>query len=1060
MVSLRGACVLVLVLLCLLSQARGESAWNRIPQHTNTTALHPPTTLAPIYHSSALSIADGRGPAIVVLHGLTSPAGAQSDDIAISVDGADTFKHITHATPFKRYGHVAIATRIEPTKRTAGPVSYLVTVLGGMDASGHAAGDVHRSTAALASWQTMGGNYPPRYHHGGAVYNNGRTILVFGGIDASTGKTLRDTFYSINGGVTFIQRRYQDGSGDAPWPARCGMAFATVGHASQPTIVLIGGSVDAAGTAFLSDVWFSSDDAQTWTHAPQTATNLARGWAAAVHVTSLGEIVLSGGLTDGRTVSGETFVASEDSLVFIQRTLADSTYTPRYGHSLVAAPRSLDPSSEMFVYSIGGLDSSSTPTNDVFIFHPTAPGLPPATYTYEFVKYLPLCYASLDYDSDCSVGAPVPNTGFLLAQYRCVVRVTVDGGRPRTFLQPLDNGRLNTDDLCRQQSTPPIKRDPTGIASMPRCTLPSCWSLEATATSSTFCSVNNFPNACSNEVEFGQLDTSRTFTRKYTCRDRQGIIDRGAKNAVILAFPFRVERPDGVVSYIVNPASACAELPTPTGPRVDTDVPCQVESCVREKPAEPTFTIQPAPIEKQLLTPTNCRINSMGQTRCVAPGIQESGFYEIIFLCIETSPPIGSDPRVMPLNAPECAGQSLPSQLDFQTDEYACEQIVTCQTTQWTHAGFGQCMRTNEAGAKQYCDDRVGLNSLSAPLVAYQYPRYQCHRDGLVVPDSVCTSLGLSLSSAEVRAPVSCRLHACVRGAVYQPRGIGACQDRDSGATCCTPNKNTTDTEQEEETKQTQIPCDKATKMQAPTIYECIFDGVAYPGQCIDPYPPGVAMESCLLPTCPVHADPSFIGFRGQRYDVHTESGEVYNLISSDTIQYNAMFVLLDSKPTVTCNRTRSQPWTHPGMYLGRVGLQIGSDHVEIVPGDCRRGIDSITINGTPLRPDSIYRFPTSNSKHRQLLSYTDSHTLHLALHELDIVLQSSDHFFTQQVSLTLQGQRTNQMHGLLGQTWSTKTYTNERGHKQLIQGRTEDYIIAGRDLFGTDFKFNRFEAQ
>jgi len=75
-------------------------------------------------------------------------------------------------------------------------------------------------------------------------------------------------------------------------------------------------------------------------------------------------------------------------------------------------------------------------------------------------------------------------------------------------------------------------------------------------------------------------------------------------------------------------------------------------------------------------------------------------------------------------------------------------------------------------------------------------------------------------------------------------------------------------------------------------------------------------------------------------------------------------------------------------------------------------------------------------------------------------VLQNSNNFFNQEVSLTKVGQKTKQMHGMLGQTWSTKTYRDEAGHKHFIEGHPNDYLLADDDLFGTDFMFNLFQEQ
>jgi len=44
--------------------------------------------------------------------------------------------------------------------------------------------------------------------------------------------------------------------------------------------------------------------------------------------------------------------------------------------------------------------------------------------------------------------------------------------------------------------------------------------------------------------------------------------------------------------------------------------------------------------------------------------------------------------------------------------------------------------------------------------------------------------------------------------------------------------------------------------------------------------------------------------------------------------------------------------------------------------------------------------------------------------------------------------------HGLLGQTWSSKTYANRWKH---IEGQLFSYVV-NDGLFGSDFEFNRFQ--
>lgn len=218
-----------------------------------------------------------------------------------------------------------------------------------------------------------------------------------------------------------------------------------------------------------------------------------------------------------------------------------------------------------------------------------------------------------------------------------------------------------------------------------------------------------------------------------------------------------------------------------------------------------------------------------------------------------------------------------------------------------------------------------------------------------------------------------------------------------------------------------------------------------------------------------------FVGFRGQRYEVHGIPHSIHNLISSPRLQYNSEFVFLPSASDRPCNETTTpgqHPWTWPGTYLGQVGIRVGTDRVRIVPGPCQDGIALVAVTSatgvdgeTPIRVGATHYFGGSTTK--QSLTFVDRSTVHLALAEVDLVLTNADNFFTQQATLTALGRETQTaaaspmaMHGLLGQTWTTKTYRDEHGRKHFIEGHPQDYLIQDDDLFGDAFLYNVFRPQ
>lgn len=1046
-------CVLFLsCLLCVSVSVSGQSSWTKVFSPDPSTPGPNNGALSSRFYSAAVAVHDAGVENLVVIQGLADDLGNVLPTISASKDGGASWFNLPQAAPFTRYAHVAVAD-------TTGVNSYVVTVLGGIDSNGVTHGDVWRSTNLVAStgssWTIATGSFSSRYHFGAAVYNGGQSILVFGGVDGSTGQVLADTYFSNNGGASFTHRNYGASGINGPWAARAGMAYATAGVSQAPTIVMIGGSTDALGSTFVGDVWFTSNDGLTWSPVAQSASVvLARGWASAVFSQSAQMIMVAGGRMANNVLSTDVFGASNSNFIFEQSTLVGNTFTARFGHSIVATQMAAGSTAENVVYSIGGRVSSGQATNDVFTFNPIAPAEPATTYAYEFVKYLPFCFSDLAYTINCQSGAPKQQTGYAKPQYKCTAKT---GTEEVTFLQPNTDGTVNTADLCRAQSNPPVKAGASPLPAQSRCTLDSCYTLVSTSASSGFCSVGAFSTGCSNAVGYGHSDYSKTFTKQFDCRNKAGVPQFDVQtNKAVIGYPFKVVATGGTISYTINPASFCVGQAIPSG-SVDTAISCTVPSCTKTNPAASAYSIQPAPLAQQDMTATNCKIDVDGHSRCSTPMSGTGGFYSLLFVCTENTPASGVAAITKQLNAPECAGQAVPNQAQYNTAAYACNQLIPCTDFYWASVGYGQCTRATVA-TPQYCYTKVDA---STPVPqAYQYGVYQCFQGGTAVDRSFCASVTPAEPQGVAREKVACTLLPCIAQAAYLPIGIGQCVNSDNQATCCQRDAMLPAVPKPGFVVTHQPLCSTlAGKMHAATLYQCTYNGEGYPGQCIAPYPSvntqgSSYFQTCMLPSCGIQGDPEFVGFRGQRYEIHGIPGSIFAIVSSPAVQYNAEFVFLGAKSDRECDATRTHPWTHPGTYLGQLGFMIGDERVLIVPGDCVDGITSVTVNGKAISIGDVHHFDGPNN---QVLSYTDAHTLHIALTELDLTLENSDHFFNQQVSLTPAGQRTHRMHGLLGQTWSTKTYRDEAGQKHYIEGHPNDYLIQDDDIFGTDFIFNMF---
>jgi len=210
--------------------------------------------------------------------------------------------------------------------------------------------------------------------------------------------------------------------------------------------------------------------------------------------------------------------------------------------------------------------------------------------------------------------------------------------------------------------------------------------------------------------------------------------------------------------------------------------------------------------------------------------------------------------------------------------------------------------------------------------------------------------------------------------------------------------------------------------------------------------------------------DPQFYGFNGQSFQVHGTSGSIYNIISTPSLQYNALFTYLESGKC----RKGTECFAHAGNYFGEVGLMLASGEeskrFRVVSGPVDAGM-KVFVDDVLTAPSST-PIVFGNST----VTFSDAFELVLDSPEYNMRIQNSDNFLNQDVSIgtTLMkqiveykkavkngaGSTDSLPHGLLGQTWNTAVYSNRWKH---IEGQLFSYVVAD-GIFGTDFDFNRFE--
>lgn len=197
--------------------------------------------------------------------------------------------------------------------------------------------------------------------------------------------------------------------------------------------------------------------------------------------------------------------------------------------------------------------------------------------------------------------------------------------------------------------------------------------------------------------------------------------------------------------------------------------------------------------------------------------------------------------------------------------------------------------------------------------------------------------------------------------------------------------------------------------------------------------------------------DPQFRGLRGQTYQVHGLSNQIYNLVSTPQIQLNARFVYLEDGACPAALRTDC--WTHPGTYIGELGLlHMFMRHdlasLRVLAGPAARGFAAVEFNGIPVGVSQTLHHGDFN------VHYHSPHLVAFNTTQFHVVLHNSDMFMNQDLAARVPLSRID-AHGLFGQTSRHTVYDNQI---RYIEGGVDDYAIGDNDIFGADFAYNRFK--
>ena len=219
------------------------------------------------------------------------------------------------------------------------------------------------------------------------------------------------------------------------------------------------------------------------------------------------------------------------------------------------------------------------------------------------------------------------------------------------------------------------------------------------------------------------------------------------------------------------------------------------------------------------------------------------------------------------------------------------------------------------------------------------------------------------------------------------------------------------------------------------------------------------------VPAASVVGDPQFTGLRGQSFQVHGVDGGVYALISDFSWHLNTRFAFLDGPRRCPTMPSTGHPsaacWTHPGSYLSHIALAtIGGSRLLIVAGDAASGFASVSLDGQSVIADvtsTTLNFTGSQNLTGSLV-IDNMYELTVTAGHWRLVIENVDGFVNlRHVSVTPASWSKLSAHGLLGQTWQSKTYASPL---KVIEGEVDDYIIQDNDLFSASFLYNRFAVQ
>ena len=242
---------------------------------------------------------------------------------------------------------------------------------------------------------------------------------------------------------------------------------------------------------------------------------------------------------------------------------------------------------------------------------------------------------------------------------------------------------------------------------------------------------------------------------------------------------------------------------------------------------------------------------------------------------------------------------------------------------------------------------------------------------------------------------------------------------------------------------------------------------------------PVVITPAALSAPTSVLGDPSFVGFHGQSFQVHGIPNRYFNLLSTSSVQFNALFTMLVDGQSMSAGAMKAArvsrqlsaaklskessstyplplttAYSHEGTFLAVMALKLAGVAVYAAAGPYTQGFKTVTIAGSAVAVSSAAVEVAAG----MYVTLQTPHILTIDTPAVSFTLANADHFFNiEQATLHQHYTADAQMDGLLGQTaneqWKVESSTAFKQHMVY------DYLLADMDGFSDDFVSNLYQA-